>query len=302
MSSVVSGVTQSAPDYQLAAGQSNAAVTNSKNQGDTLLGIHPLDTGPTGQQSDITNSQVGSLDAQRQQILKQLGDLNLLTPGLMTALGVEKGQNGDFIQTADTGIQPAVTAGSNLSAQQFGDLFAADPEQQQINSLLRKRQIAALNGNAPTDPTLERNLQLQENDLRSKLQAQLGPGYETTSAGAQALADFKTSANEQRFNANQTMLTNAASINAGNYTTGLNAGISGLQPASLAANLRHTQFGDIFAASNLPNQTNALLGTNAAGYTAPFQDIFANTQLGAQANLTQSGQRTSMFGDITKII
>lgn len=239
------------------------------------------DTTATPQQQELIASQQQGLTAEQQQLLKQLGDQNLLQPALLSALGISKNPDGSY-STGGTG-----DTANALQTQQFGDIMKGDPEQQQINALLRQRQIAALNGTGPSDPTLERNIQLQEQQLRAQLQAQLGPGYETSTPGMQALADFHTSANEQRFTGNQAVLTNAAGIGNANAATTTNN-------ATTAANASSAKFANIFNTSNMTNPTNTLLNTNNAGFTAPVGSIFNNTQLGSQADVAYSGQRTSL--------
>lgn len=245
---------------------------------DQTHGIGGEDTSTTPQQQALLNSQQQGLTAEQQQLLKQLGDQNLLQPQLLAALGITKNADGSY-SSGGTGDKA-----NALQDQQFGDIMAGDPEQQQINSLLRQRQINALNGTGPSDPTMERNLQLQEQQLRSQLQAQLGSGYETSTPGMQALADFQTSANEQRFTNNQALLTNAAGINNANYTTGVNQ-------ATAASNASSAKFANIFNTMNMQNPTNSLLQSNTAGFTAPISSIFNQTQLGAQTGVANSNVR-----------
>lgn len=56
---------------------------------------------------------------------------------------------------------------------------------------LTERSLAALRGELPVDPGLERNLSRQEETLRERLTKQFGPGYETSSAGIETLGDFE---------------------------------------------------------------------------------------------------------------
>jgi hypothetical protein len=49
---------------------------------------------------------------------------------------------------------------------------------------------AALSGKEPLDPTLKRTFDDRERVLRERLRRQIGPDYETSTGGAQALADF----------------------------------------------------------------------------------------------------------------
>lgn len=60
----------------------------------------------------------------------------------------------------------------------------------QIRGPLQARFLAGLSGTLPVSPALLRSLNEQETELRASLLEALGPGYETSSAGIQALADF----------------------------------------------------------------------------------------------------------------
>ena len=61
---------------------------------------------------------------------------------------------------------------------------------QQMVDLTTQQAIEALQGKVETDPTLMRQFDEEEGKLREKLRRQLGPGYETSSPGIQALSDF----------------------------------------------------------------------------------------------------------------
>lgn len=222
--------------------------------GDTM---QPEERAALGQQQNALNDS-------RQQILRVLQQQNLLTPQLLSSLGFTQGPNG---QITDQGAQGGTMA----------EVFASGPEQQRINSLLRQRQINALQGNAPVDPGLERNLGLQEQTLRNQLRSQLGTGYETSSPGMQALADFNQRATEARYNVGKEALTTAAGLNNTNYMT--------------AGSLRSQRVGDVFNATNMVQPTLSALNTNAAQYAAPVTELGNIFQRGSTAQLTQEQTR-----------
>lgn len=60
----------------------------------------------------------------------------------------------------------------------------------EIRGLMQERSLAALKGELPVDPALERSLKEQETELRNRLVQQFGPGYETSSAGIETLGEF----------------------------------------------------------------------------------------------------------------
>lgn len=212
-----------------------------------------------------------ALDQSRQQILQVLQQQNLLTPQLLSSLGFTQGPGGQIV---DQGA-----AGGTMA-----EAFASGPEQQKINELLRQRQINALQGNTPVDPGLERNLGLQEQTLRNQLRAQLGSGYETSSPGMQALADFRQRSTEARYNVGKEALTTAAGLNNTNYLT--------------AGNLRSARVGDVFNASNMVQPTLTALNNNAAGYAAPVNELGTIFQRGSTAQLTQEQTRQKHGGAI----
>jgi hypothetical protein len=70
---------------------------------------------------------------------------------------------------------------------------AAEVSQSQADRLRK-----ALAGELPVDPSLERQIGVDEKSVRDKLLAQVGPGYETSTPGIQSLADFRQRAEELR--------------------------------------------------------------------------------------------------------
>lgn len=71
-------------------------------------------------------------------------------------------------------------------------------QRQQIESLANERTLKGLRGELEIDPALERDIKTQESTLRDRLQQQLGPGYETSSAGQEAMQRFSEGANALR--------------------------------------------------------------------------------------------------------
>lgn len=219
------------------------------------------------QEQDALKQQQDALNSARQQILESLKQTNLLTPQLLSSLGFTQGPNGQFV---DQGAPGGTMA----------EAFASGPEQQRINEMLRQRQIDALGGNI-NDPGLERNLGLQEQTLRNQLRAQLGSGYETSSPGMQALADFRQRSTEARYNVGKEALTTAAGLNNTNYLT--------------AGGLRSQRVGDVFNATT--SRTAPLLtalNTNTGQYSAPVAELGSIFQRGSTAELTQEQNQASI--------
>ena len=76
---------------------------------------------------------------------------------------------------------------------QTGELVRVteDPTQKAIREGFQARSLAALRGELPTDPTPLRELGTQEATLRETLRKQLGPGFETSTPGMEALQKFR---------------------------------------------------------------------------------------------------------------
>lgn len=66
--------------------------------------------------------------------------------------------------------------------------------------------VRALKGEEPVDGTLKTHWDQQEQQLRARLRAQLGPDYETSTAGSQALAVFDTQRNNAFATFNQDLV------------------------------------------------------------------------------------------------
>ena len=77
---------------------------------------------------------------------------------------------------------------------------------------LAERSLKALRGELPVSPGLERDIGRQEETLRDRLAAQLGPGYETSSAGIEALQNQAESAEVLREGARTAQLTLAEQL------------------------------------------------------------------------------------------
>jgi hypothetical protein len=89
-----------------------------------------------------------------------------------------------------------------LTGQPYADYVANMAKStQDMNLAYLDRYKKALAGELPVDPGLERSLTEQESTLRANLQRQLGPGWENSTPGQQALAEYKKRAEELRYSA-----------------------------------------------------------------------------------------------------
>ena len=74
------------------------------------------------------------------------------------------------------------------------------------------RSLKALKGELPVTATLAKELELGERTLGEKLSRQLGPGWETTSAGIQAKAEYDRMATSLREAEQKDQLTTAEAL------------------------------------------------------------------------------------------
>lgn len=171
---------------------------------------------------------------------------------------------------------------------------------------LLEHQRKALAGELPVDPTLERTLAEGEAQLRAQLQAQLGTGYETSTPGIQALAEFSRRAAEARTNvahgeltSGQQLLASQAEMNARTQNQAYGGrgmlGDYGLKPVS---------FGQGVQAGGMPNYlgTSQGLGGNlfAAGSPAASSAGYQAAVASPYGTLGQFGDLASRYGQLVQ--
>jgi hypothetical protein len=140
-------------------------------------------------QADLLNQQRQMIESQRQQNM-------ILAPFFARQEGF------------DVDIDPATGQIRNIYE-------IASPErarQQEIRRMFEERSLAALKGELPVDPAMERSLKEQETELRNRLAQQFGPGYETTTPGIQTLGEFFKTAEGLRYGARTGQLTLAEQL------------------------------------------------------------------------------------------
>jgi hypothetical protein len=85
-------------------------------------------------------------------------------------------------------------------------------QEREIQRLFRERSLAALKGELPVDPALERSLKEEEAEIRNRLASQFGPGYETSGPAIETLSKFFESAEVLRSGARTGQLTLAEQL------------------------------------------------------------------------------------------
>ena len=166
-------------------------------------GKAPSVPAPSSTELALQSSQKELLDLQAAAIRRSQKETELLSPILYEQLGIapqynDKGELTGYSRTA-TGQQ-----------------------MQDIQSAYLRRTQAALEGNLPVNAALTRDLGDQERMLKERLFRQLGPGWETSSPGIEALSKFEESKNIALDAARRGDLTTAEQLGMarGGYTFG----------------------------------------------------------------------------------
>lgn len=201
------------------------------------------------------------------------------------------GMVGNEIQFAEQGtftpgapLPVATGAGDGPS---IGDIVGFEEIPDTPEELLRQdlergfleRTQAALSGDLPVDPALERSIADREAQLRQRLFQQLGPGFETSSPGMEALSRFRRDVEQLRGSARRADLTTSAGLSEA-FTTGRErsraldvAGIQDILGASMGG---ARQLGTVAQAFQSP------IGALAGQRNLEFQGNVAGAQAAAQ--------------------
>ena len=108
------------------------------------------------------------------------GNLNQLLQGERAAFAPERPETLQELNRLTGRANEAITQG--LAESEIGA---------QATQLINEQLVSALEGNLPVNPALRRQFERQEEQLKANLRRQLGPGFETTSAGIEALSQFQ---------------------------------------------------------------------------------------------------------------
>lgn len=146
--------------------------------------------GPSKEERALQKNQADLLALQRQIIEQQQAQQKVLLPFFAEQEGfdVTLDENGNIASISRT---PSET----------------EQLRETLDKELAQRSLAALRGELPVDPALERSLSRQEETLRERLAKQFGPGFETSSAGIETLGDFEANRESLRSAARTGQLT-----------------------------------------------------------------------------------------------
>jgi hypothetical protein len=180
--------------------------------------------------------------------------------------------------------------GFQVETDEFGNITKISKTPSELEDMkkdlekqLTKRSLDALAGNLPVSPGLERDIGKTTQTLRERLSSQLGPGYETSSPGQEALAKDAENANVLREGARTAQLTLAEQL-----------GITREQQNQFSQQssqdiLRQSSIGD-------PLTLAGAFGQTASGYGKAQEPYIAQRQMQLQASIANSQSRASMFG------
>lgn len=195
-----------------------------------------------------------------------------------------------------SGVRPIYDEQGNISS--FALTEEAQARQDYENELL-EHQRKALAGELPVDPTLERTLSEGEAQLRAQLQSQLGTGYETSTPGIQALAEFSRRAAEARSNVAHGQLTSGQQLLA--TQTEMNQRMRGQAYGGRGMlgeyGLRPVEFGQGVQAGGMPNYLGVSQGLGGNLLQAGSR---AQTSAGYQAAVSSPYGTLGQFGDLAK--
>lgn len=130
---------------------------------------------PSAEERALQSEQTALLREQRDILSRQVREQQLLAPFLFE----------------DTGVKPIFDeeTGEITAFEEIPDPL--DPLRQDIEKGFLERTQAALAGELPVNPALMSDLEKEEALLNEQLRKNLGPGYQTSTPGIQALSEFQ---------------------------------------------------------------------------------------------------------------
>jgi hypothetical protein len=229
---------------------------------------------PSDEEKALQRKQAESLDQQNALLKQQMQTQQLLAPYIYK----------------QAGITPKMDAAGNITG--FDEI--PDPNATLRNSIetqLLQRSNAALSGQLPVDPYLTRSLGEEETSLRNRLSAQLGTGYETSTPGSRALADFSQRKSELLSAAGRGDLTLAEQLSQARMGTSLDAQNTLLNRALIPGGQMGTmgqlfgQNASAFGAAARPMQSDRMATLQAMMSSAANSQAGMNSLIGGGAGI-----------------
>jgi hypothetical protein len=222
--------------------------------------------GPSAEEKALQAQQAALLKTQTEILQAQQRQQAVLLPFLAS-------QEGFNVTTDDQGNITSISKNET----------ELDKMKTQLDQELTQRQLDALSGNLPVDPSLEQSLTRQEDTLRNKLLKQFGPGYSTTTPGSQALNDFTKTAESLRYGARTAQLTLAEQLGLAREQQ------NQYSQQSSQDFLRQIAVGD-------PLTFAGAFGQVAAGYGQAQQPYIQQRQMQLQASIANAQSSASIIG------
>lgn len=144
-------------------------------------GEAPAPAAPTPEERRLQSIQAKTAEEQLRIAKQQQAENEALTPVLLQEYGLSRT------------VHP--TTGKITYEKTSDDLTG---KRKEIEGMQLDRSLKALKGELPVTATLAKELELGERTLSEKLSRQLGPGWETSSAGIQAQAEYRRMATSLR--------------------------------------------------------------------------------------------------------
>lgn len=241
---------------------------------------------PTQEERDLQREQTEVLRQQRDILLEQQRISQLLNPILFKQSGFNPitDDSGRIIGFEEDPNDPALI--TQQLEQRIAEATLEDlPLRRQVEKGLLQRSLAALRGDLPVNPALTNDLTRAENELHSRLLDQLGPGYETSTPGIEALAEFNKRKIELIEGARRDDLTLAEQLGAA-------SALRAEQRANTLGAARSGSLAAVLGINQTPLQTGQGFARVAAGYQAPLSNFFNQRQL--QANVALQNARNSI--------
>lgn len=151
--------------------------------------------GPSQAEQALQREQTELLRMQRDILTRQLREQQLLAPFLFEEAGVSPIRNEPDPVTGSL-PDPELPEGALIGFERLDD--PTRELREDIERGFLERTQAALAGELPINPALETELSEQEERLREQLRRQVGPGFETSSPGIEALSEFQERATNLR--------------------------------------------------------------------------------------------------------
>ena len=170
-------------------------------------------------------------------------------------------------------------------------LRSQEPAREEVSRLALERQQKALRGELPIDQGLLKDLGKREQTLRDTLRANIGTGFETSTAGIQALQEFEQGRQATLDAARRGDIGNIQSL-----TGGIQGDIQGLTPLTFGGG-PNISFRPPETFLGLQTPFAGMFGQAAGGYSGLQEPYQRQRELLYQSQLANA-QKSNLFGDI----